>query len=116
MARPNLAVLEQRKKQFIQPFTDVDKLLKLLGKEAEAAVRKLVKLMASEDEKISLQAAKALVDYNLAVSNEKEKREITRLIASIKYPNGTAKNLTTGDDRDDDVPSLNFDEIVTIDD
>lgn len=111
MARPTLAEVAARPVQppsFLKNRNDLDKLLRLLNKETEVAVRKLVKIIeTSQDEKLVHQCVRTFLEFNLAASEAKEKSEITRMLAELKYlPNGMGGST-------DDTPELDFDTVST---
>ncbi len=83
----------------------LSKLLREISKETPEAVKKLVDLMDSENEKIALGAASKLVDMQIDIANAIEKDDITRTLAEIKL-NGP-QQLGEVDD-EDDTPKIDF--------
>lgn len=109
MARPTLAEVEARPPKFIKNRSDLDRLLRLLNRESEAAVKKLITLMdKTQDEKLAMSCAKALLEFQITVSEANEKREMTRMIAAIRFPAGQLNGSTA---EDDGTPLLDFDTI-----
>ena len=109
MARPTLAEVEARTPKFIKNRSDLDRLLRLLNRESESAVKKLITLMEkTQDEKLAMTCAKALLEFQITVSEANEKRELTRMIAAVKFPVGQLGGSAADDD---DTPLLDFDTI-----
>lgn len=108
MARPTLEEVAARTPSFIKNRSDLDRLLRLLNRESEAAVRRLITIMdQTKDEKLAMSCAKALLEFQITVSEANEKREITRMIANIRFPNNGQLSGST-----DDTPLLDFETIT----
>ena len=80
-------------------------LLKLLSKESADAVDTLNKLLKSEDDKVKLGAAKAIIELQRDLANDINTDDLQRLIANVKY-NGP------GELEEDDTPQINFTDII----
>ena len=92
---------------FVSTGIDLKRLLKDVAKQSRPAVEALVGLLASQDEKIKLAAAKALLELNISVATAINDDQLKRLIAETKIGNG-AKRLM---DVDANAPLVNFEEI-----
>ncbi len=79
-------------------------LLKILSKSTQEAVDALEKLLKSQDEKIVLGAAKAVIELQRDLANDINTDDLQRLIANVKY--GGPKEL-----EEDDTPSIDFSNI-----
>lgn len=85
-------------------------LLKLLTRESQDAVNTLSKLMGSQDEKIKLEAAKAVIKFQQDLANDINTDDLQRLISQVKY--GGPQQL---DVEEDDTPSLDFSTVQPVD-
>lgn len=109
MARPSLKDIQTRPVSFAKASFDLQDLLRLVKKEQQAAVSCLVKLMEdSKDERLKADCAKSILKFITEISAEKERREMTRMIAQIKFPVGGGLNGSTAED---DTPYLDFETI-----
>ena len=77
------------------------KLLDILSKESQDAVDALVRLLKSQDEKIVLGAAKAVIELQRDLANDINTDDLQRIIANVKY--GGPKEL-----EEDDTPMIDF--------
>jgi hypothetical protein len=89
---------------FLSTGLDLKRLLKEVAKQQRPAVEALVKLLASQDERIKLAAAKALLELNISVASAINDDQLKRLIAETKIGNG-AKRLV---DVDTGYPRVDF--------
>lgn len=85
------------------------KTIKLIDKETEVIVETLVELLKSEDEKVRLQAAAKLMDYQIAIAEHINRDEIQRVLLELKNPTGS-RGLV----EDDNSPSIDFSTIQNI--
>lgn len=103
-----------------QSFLDdgIDKALKSLKLELKRvsgdAVKALVKFLTDEkaEPKLRLQAATALLDFQVKVADKISADQIARLIAEVKLNPTGSKRLTTDDD--DDMPAVDFGTVQSI--
>ncbi len=89
---------------------DLSKLLRSLTLESQNAVDVLVTLLKSKDEKIRMAAAGKLLDMQVQVSELKNRDEVQRLLAEVKYG---PKSLVA--DGEGDSPMLDFSRIQDVD-
>lgn len=90
---------------------EFSKPIKLIAKEIPEIVEGLLKLCKSEDQKIALEAMKALLKHHADMVDAKSKDEITRLIAQARAGNGLLGGSTV---EAKNVPYVNFSEIVDV--
>lgn len=109
MSKPIKAVatsfLRRNSHEFSKP-------IKLIAKEIPDIVEGLLKLCKSEDQKIALEAMKALLKHHADMVESKERSEITRLIAQARSNNGLLGGSTADSGRQ--VPFINFSEIQDV--
>lgn len=102
----NLAVVREnsflRKQQH-----ELAKPLKLIGREIDGIIERLVALSMSKDEKIAADALKTLLSYYKDCADLKSKDELTRLVAQAKIGNGLGGSSVPEDNR----PQICFDTI-----
>lgn len=105
----NLAVVREnsflRKQQH-----ELAKPLKLIGKEIEGIIERLVTLSMSKDEKVAAGALKTLLDYYKDCADLKSKDELTRLIAQSRLGGGLGGSSVPEDNR----PQICFDTIQDV--
>jgi HEAT repeat protein len=92
---------------FLSTGIDLKRLLRDVAKQSRPAVEALVELLKSQDEKIKLAAAKALLELNINVATAINDDALKRLIAETKIGNGPKRLM----DVDSDGPLVNFHEI-----
>lgn len=103
----NLKVVETG---FLRKQThDLNKPIRLIAKELESIIEKLVQLTESKDEKISKGACESLLDYMCKMTEQRDRDEIQRRLAHIKYGGG-ARTLET----EDDTPLIDFGNIQDV--
>jgi hypothetical protein len=90
---------------------EMTKPIKLIGKELEGIIEKLLVLCTNEDKKIAVKAMETLLDYYANAVEMKSKDEILRMMAESKK-NGGMLGGSTADQRV--VPMVNFGEIQDI--
>lgn len=92
--------VKERPVTFIKKKHDLKELLKLVGKETEAAVRVLADAMndEKEDKKVRRECAKTLIDLKISVAEAVDRSEMQRMIAEIKINPNAAKSLEAEDD------------------
>lgn len=88
---------------------DFVKPINLVAKELEGIIAKLLKLADSEDEKIALQAMSKLLDYHKTMVEAKDKDELQRKFAQLKF--GGPQNLVPEKDA---LPSVDFTRIQEV--
>jgi len=84
---------------------DIAPVIKKISKETDIIVDKLMKLVESEDPKVSHDACKTLLDYLERFTKLKDLDELQRLIANVKF--GGPSQL-----EQDDTPEINFSNII----
>lgn len=89
---------------------DLKKPISLITKEAEKIVRRLLELIDSTDEKIAKDACDILLKHLSSMSEQRDRDEIQRRLAHLKY--GGGKTFET---EEDDTPLVNFEDIQQID-
>lgn len=94
--------VKEVKRTFLRKKNDLDKLLKLLTKEQEAAVKVIADIMHdTKDMKEKKDCAEIILRLKISVSESISKDEIQRLIAEVRLdPSNGAKQLEA-----DDMPS-----------
>jgi hypothetical protein len=96
--------LRRNRHEFTRPIN-------LIAKEIPDIVEKLLKLCASQDEKIALEAMKALLKHHADMVESKARDEITRLIAQARSGGGLLGGSTVPQNN---VPRINFNDIMDI--
>lgn len=89
---------------FLSTGIDLKRLLRDVAKQSRPAVEALVNLLASEDERIKLSAAKALLELNISVATAINDDALKRLIAETKIGNGPKRLM----DVDSNAPLVDF--------
>lgn len=87
---------------------ELQKLIRQLDKHAPKAIERLAKLCESSDEKIALDACKAIPKMIAEMKDQAEQRELQMMIAQHRI--GTLK----GNVQEDNTPLVNFDDIQSI--
>lgn len=90
---------------------ELNKPIRLIAKELEDIISRLLKLTQSEDEKIAQKACESLLDHYAKMVEQKDRDEIQRRLAHIRYGDGS-KTLTMEDD--DSAPAIDFDNIQDV--
>ena len=88
--------------------TALSKIIKDLDKAAPAAVAGLVTLAKSSDEKIKLDACKAILSLRDDMQDKAEKRELQLMLVQHKLGNGVQR------ESEDDTPTVDFEQIQEI--
>lgn len=89
---------------------ELSKPIRLIAKELEDIINRLLKLTESQDEKVAQKACESLLDYYAKMVEQKDRDEIQRRLAHIRY--GGGKTLTT--EEEDDTPAIDFDNIQDV--
>lgn len=84
------------------------KIIKDLDKAAPAAVSGLVALAKSQDEKIKLDACKAILSLRDDMQDKAEKRELQLMLVQHKLGNGVRR------EDEDETPTVDFEQIQEI--
>lgn len=92
---------------------EMNKPIKILSKELEGIIEKLLLLASSKDEKIALGAMKTLLDYYADAVEMKNRDEITRLIAQTRSGSGLLGGSIVGVGGRN-TPLINFSEIQEV--
>lgn len=87
---------------------DLKKPINLIAKEAETIVKRLLVLIDSADEKIAKDACDILLKHLASMSEQRDRDEIQRRLAHIKY--GGGKTFET----EDDTPLVDFTNIQDV--
>lgn len=95
---------------FLSGGVDLKRLLRDVAKQSKPAVEALVELLKSQDERIKLTAAKALLELNVNVASTINDDQLKRLIAETKLGQGTKQLL----DVDAGYPVVNFSQIQEV--
>ena len=85
--------------------TALSKIIKDLDKAAPAAVAGLVTLAKSQDEKIKLDACKAILSLRDDMQDKAEKRELQLMLVQHKLGNGVQR------EDEDDTPTVDFENL-----
>lgn len=104
--------LKQEPQSFLTQSIDLKRLLKDVSKQSKPAVDALVKLLASQDEKIRLSAAKALLDLQVSVAKEINADQMQRLVAELKLSGGSKRLVEV---EEDNRPLVDFTTIREVD-
>lgn len=90
------AVVQEQNPSFLTDEVQLKKLAKALSSASKEAVDVLIKLLGSQDEKVRMQAAMKLIEYDIDVKKAISQDQMQRLIAEIKLARGgsTTKQLT----------------------
>lgn len=89
--------------------TALSKIIRDLDKAAPAAVSGLVALAKSSDEKIKLDACKAILSLRDDMQDKAEKRELQLMLVQHKLGNGARR-----EDEEDEIPTVDFNEIQSV--
>lgn len=104
--------LQPEVQSFLTTGIDLKRLLRDVSKQSRNAVEALAKLLTSQDEKIKLAAAKALLELNVNVAAAINDDNLKRLIAEVKLnPSGTRRLVAA----DDNTPLVDFSTIRSVD-
>jgi len=106
-----VAVAKKDENRVIKPRktpTALMKIIKALDKASFTAVARLEKLCDSSDEKIGLDASKAVLSLRDDMENNAKKIELQRMIVEQKL----GKGIQTEDE--DDTPTVDFEQIQEI--
>lgn len=76
--------LKEENPSFLTNSVEFKKLKRELGKLSKSALDVLENLLASEDEKMRYQAAKAILDLDVQVTKEINQDQMSRMIAELK--------------------------------
>lgn len=82
---------------FLDDKIDLKRLAREISKSTSKAVEVLVGLLESKDERVRLQAATKLVEYQVQVQKEISADQMQRLIAEIKLLRAPTKKLVEAD-------------------
>jgi hypothetical protein len=85
---------------FLEEKVDLRRLARDISRASSKAVDILIKLLDSKDEKIQLEAAKKLVEFQVQVAKEISTDQMQRLIAEIKLVRAPQQKLVPADDGD----------------
>jgi hypothetical protein len=98
---------------FIKKKHELDKLLKTLQTNSQAAVMLLANTMNNEevDLKIRVECAKNLVEFTKSVSHQINADEMARLVAEVRFGDGPTKKLGMVTTSSKPTPILNFEDI-----
>lgn len=109
------SVIEVDTPSFLTNGIDLKRLLRDVSKQTRAAIDALTGLLSSNDEKIRLGAAKALLDLQVTVAKEISVDQMQRLIAEVKLNAGSRRLLGSGEDEDTSRPLVDFTTIQKVD-
>lgn len=92
---------------------DLQKTLDSLRRNGPTAVKQLILLATvSKDEKVQLEASKALLDMSAKISKEISRDQLTRLIGEVKLNSGNVQGMKTiGEDDVEDDAVVDFSSI-----
>lgn len=88
----------------------LSKPIRLIEKETQAIVEKLMKLIDSTDEKIAKDACDILLTHLAKMTEQRDRDEILRRMAHLKH--GGGKSFET--EEEDDTPIICFDQIQEV--
>lgn len=85
---------------FLDDKLDLKKLAREIGKASSKAVEVLMALLDSKDERVRLEAAKKLVEFQVQIAKDMSADQMQRLIAEIKLVRAakTAKTVEANED------------------
>lgn len=89
--------------------SELEKVIRELGKLAPVALARLAKLVESTDEKIALDASKAIPKMLADFKHQAEEADLKMILVQHKL--GT---LPKPGDLEDDTPTINFDELQSV--
>jgi HEAT repeat protein len=92
------AVMQPDSQSFLKDELQLKKLSKELSKATKEAIEVLVKLLESTDEKVRMQAATKLLEFDIDVKKALSTDQMQRLIAEIKLNGGGTKKLELDDE------------------
>ena len=101
-------MVEQKVIKRRQTTSALSKIIKELDKAAPEAVSGLVSLSKSQDEKIKLDACKAILSLRDDMQDKAEKRELQLMLVQHKLGNGVRR------EDEDDTPTVDFEQIQEI--
>lgn len=87
---------------FLDDRVDLKRLARDIGRNSSKAVDVLVTLLGSTDEKVRLEAAKKLIEFQVAVAKEISADQMQRLIAEIKLVRQPKQKLIPAGEGGDD--------------
>ena len=97
---PLVVALQVKKPSFLDDEVQLKKLSRHLSRSSSDAVDVLVKLLENADDKIKMQAAVKLLEFDLETKKSIAADQLQRMIADIKIGNsGRSKELELEDDR-----------------
>lgn len=88
---------------------ELERIIRSLDKQSQKAIDSLAKLCQSSDEKIALDASKAILNMIADMKDQAEKRELQMLLTQHKI--GT---LGKPKDDENDIPLVDFNEIQSV--
>lgn len=83
---------------FLDDKIDLKKLAREISKATSTAVDVLMKLLDSKDERVRLEAAKKLVEFQVQIAKEISADQMQRLIAEIKLVRAPTQKLVPADE------------------
>jgi hypothetical protein len=94
------AVIQEQNISFLSENAQLKSLAKEIGKATKPAIAMLVKLLDSKDEKIQMQAAIKLLEFDIDIQKTISQDQMQRLIAEIKLnrPGGNLKQIPVNAD------------------
>jgi hypothetical protein len=98
---------------FVLDSIDLKQLQSNLKRVSKAAVDVLIKCLESEDEKMRMQAAKMLLEFQITVAKEISADQMSRLIAEVKLSRNPQGRIAEGDKPQ--APLVDFDNIREVD-
>ena len=104
--------LQVKKRTFLEDEIQLKVLSRELGRASKDAVAVLVKALESKDQRIQMQAAVKLIEFDVEVKRAISSDQIQRVIAEIKVGGGS-KTLEL-EDGNKKKPIVNFNEIRSI--
>lgn len=105
----NLVVATQPEEHsFLTKTVDLKRVAKELTKASSTAVEVLLKLLESKDERVRMQAATKLLEFQITVAKEISHDQMQRLIAEIKLNGGSTKKLIAAQEGGKKRPVVDF--------
>lgn len=106
-------VVQEKTDSFLDDEVQLKKLAKELSKASKEAIDVLLKLLESKDERVRMQAAMKLIEYDIDVKKAISADQMQRLIAEIKLNRGVTSTKQLVATEEKKRPVVDFDRIRT---
>ena len=109
------AVVQEKNPTFLDDEVQLKKLAKQLATASKEAIDVLLELLKSKDERVRMQAAMKLIEFDIDVKKAISQDQIQRLIAEIKLNRGGGlQQLQAGEEQSKKRPIVDFSTIRSV--